>query len=51
MLPDVMRFFGRRIEIESSLPCPAEVDGDYLGTTPLSIDLSEAKVPLLVPAR
>lgn len=51
MLPDVMRFFGRRIEIDSSLPCPTEVDGDYFGTTPLSIDLLEAKVPLLVPAR
>jgi diacylglycerol kinase (ATP) len=51
MLPDVMRFFGRRITIESSLPCPTEVDGDYFGTTPLGIDLLDAKVPLLVPAR
>lgn len=48
LLRDVVYCTGKRVTIESECPCPVEVDGDYVGSTPLTIDLVEKKVPLLV---
>ena len=38
---------GRHIEITADAPAPVEVDGDYHGTTPLTIDIVPAAVPIL----
>jgi diacylglycerol kinase family enzyme len=48
-LPDVHYRTGRRIAIESEEPAAVQIDGDYRGTTPLSIGVEAAVVPVLTP--
>jgi diacylglycerol kinase (ATP) len=40
---------GKVIDIESSDPVPIQVDGDPGGSTPVHIDLLQARVPFIVP--
>jgi diacylglycerol kinase (ATP) len=40
---------GRRVSIESAEGVPVQVDGEAAGTTPLEIELMEAKVGFVVP--
>jgi diacylglycerol kinase (ATP) len=42
---------GRRIRIESHEPVAVQVDGDYWGTTPVTIEMEPQSVPILVPRR
>jgi len=37
--------------VESESPVAVEVDGDFAGTTPLSIEIRPAVVPIVVPSR
>ena len=39
----------KEIEITSPEPVQVQVDGDYFGTTPVTIQLSSARVPVIVP--
>ena len=40
---------GRRVTIESATPVPVEVDGEYFGTTPVSVTIQPSCVPIVVP--
>jgi YegS/Rv2252/BmrU family lipid kinase len=40
-----------RVDVESEAPVAVELDGDYWGTTPVSIEVEPGVVPLRVPAR
>jgi len=48
-LPDVAYRTGRRIVIEAQEPTAVQIDGDYRGTTPLSIEVDASVVPILTP--
>ena len=48
-LRDVTYRTGRRIVIEAREPTAVQIDGDYRGTTPLSIELEPSVVPILTP--
>lgn len=37
--PSVQYFPGRSIQVDSDLPCPVDVDGDRLGTTPAAVSV------------
>lgn len=45
----VTHLSGRQIEIRSLEPVAVQADGTYLGTTPVSIGLVPAFVPVVVP--
>jgi len=38
------------IRLEAKVPIPVQVDGDFLGTTPVEITLLPARIPLVAPA-
>jgi diacylglycerol kinase (ATP) len=42
---------GRHIEITADEEVPVQVDGDYYSTTPVTIDLEPAVLPMFVPPR
>ncbi len=46
-LPGIDHARGRRIRIESDAPAPVQVDGDYLGETPVTIELEPRAATLL----
>jgi diacylglycerol kinase family enzyme len=48
-LPDLAYRTGRRIAIEAEEPTAVQIDGDYRGTTPLSIEVEPSVVPVLAP--
>jgi diacylglycerol kinase (ATP) len=48
-LRGITRVSGSRIRITSREPAPVQVDGDYLGTTPVEITLVPGIVPVMVP--
>ncbi len=48
-LPDVTYRTGRRIVIEAREPTAVQIDGDYRGTTPLTIEVEPSVVPILTP--
>ncbi len=48
-IPGITRMTGKKIRIESKEPIPIEVDGEYVGTTPLDITMKPSAVPLIVP--
>ncbi|MFH1115379.1 MAG: diacylglycerol kinase family protein [Pseudomonadota bacterium] len=48
-LPDVTHITGRRVRISSRESSPVQVDGDYFGETPRTIDLCPSVVPVIVP--
>ena len=48
-LPDVTYRTGRRIVIEAEEPTAVQIDGDYRGTTPLTIEVDPSVVPILTP--
>jgi diacylglycerol kinase (ATP) len=50
-LPDVVREIGTKVRVESSDPVPVEADGDYIGTTPVQLEMFPAAVPLIGPIR
>ncbi len=50
-LPEVAYLTGKRVHLDSEEPVAVEIDGDYLGTTPVVIDLKPACVPILVPVK
>jgi diacylglycerol kinase (ATP) len=50
-LPDVIRRRCTRVNVDSSDPVPVEADGDYIGTTPIQIEMLPSMIPLLVPGR
>lgn len=49
MAEGVLYLTGKSIQIESSEQVPLQVDGEAAGHTPVDIQLSERKVPFLVP--
>lgn len=50
-LPDVIRNIGTNIRVESSDPVPVEADGNYIGTTPIEVEILPAAVPLIGPVK
>ena len=48
-LPDVRYRTGRRIVIEALEPTAVQIDGDYRGTTPLTVEVDPSVVPVLTP--
>ena len=48
-LPDVAYRTGRYIVIEAEEPTAVQIDGDYRGTTPLTIEVEPSVVPILTP--
>jgi YegS/Rv2252/BmrU family lipid kinase len=40
----------QRIEVDAEEPAPVQLDGDYLGTTPVVLTLAPGRVPIRVPA-
>jgi diacylglycerol kinase (ATP) len=48
-LPGVRQIKGKRIRIESRVPVPVQMDGDYHGTTPVEVEIRPAAVPVIVP--
>jgi YegS/Rv2252/BmrU family lipid kinase len=48
-LPDVVYRTGRRIVIEAREPTAVQIDGDYRGTTPITIEIDPSVVPILTP--
>ena len=48
-LRDVTYRTGRRIVIEAREPTAVQIDGDYRGTTPLTIEVEPSVVPILTP--
>jgi YegS/Rv2252/BmrU family lipid kinase len=48
-LADVTYRTGRRIVIEAREPTAVQIDGDYRGTTPLTIEVEPLVVPVLAP--
>ncbi len=49
-LPDVEYASGSSIRIESDEPVAVEIDGDYFGTTPVTIEVARNAVPVMVPS-
>jgi diacylglycerol kinase (ATP) len=49
-LPDVEYTSGSSIRIESDEPVAVEIDGDYFGTTPVSVEVARSAVPVMVTA-
>jgi YegS/Rv2252/BmrU family lipid kinase len=49
-LRDVTYRTGRRVVIEAEEPTAVQIDGDYRGTTPLSIEVDASVVPILAPS-
>lgn len=49
-LRDMTHVTGTTVTIESSEPVAVEVDGDYFGTTPVTIELLPSLVPLVFPS-
>ncbi|MHC4823639.1 MAG: diacylglycerol/lipid kinase family protein [Planctomycetota bacterium] len=47
-LPDVRRIRVQKVGIAGNDPTPLQVDGDYVGNTPLEFQLDGMQVPLLV---
>lgn len=47
--PGVILRSGKQIAIESAEPVPVEIDGDYFGMTPVTIQLKPALVPVVIP--
>ncbi len=48
--PDVEIYRARRVEISTYRPLPVHVDGDYIGLTPIVIDIVPKSLNLVVPA-
>jgi YegS/Rv2252/BmrU family lipid kinase len=48
-LSDVRYRTGRRIVIEALEPTAVQIDGDYRGTTPLTLEVQPSVVPVLTP--
>lgn len=48
--PDVKIYRARRIEISAPRPMPVHVDGDYIGLTPIAIEIVPRALNLLVPS-
>jgi diacylglycerol kinase family enzyme len=47
-LPDVERIKVRHVRIEGESSSPLQVDGDYVGTTPLEFQVDGLQVPMLI---
>jgi diacylglycerol kinase (ATP) len=47
-LPDVQRLQVRHVRIEGAQNSPLQIDGDYVGTTPLEFQVDGLQAPLLV---
>jgi diacylglycerol kinase (ATP) len=47
--PGISHLTGSRVRIDSKSPVPVQIDGTYLGTTPVEIELLPAAVPVVVP--
>jgi len=45
---DVMRFTGPRVEIATDAPWPVEVDGEYLGNTPVVAKVATGRIALKI---
>lgn len=48
-LADAKHLSGKKITICSNQPVPVQIDGDYLGTTPVTIELVPHTIPMMVP--
>lgn len=46
-LEGVMKMRGRKVRIDSAEPVPIQLDGDYYGTTPVTLEIKPASVPVL----
>lgn len=50
-LTGVTKVKGKRVVIKSDEPVPVQIDGDYLGKTPITAEISDKKMALISPAR
>lgn len=48
-LPDVVRRTCTRVRVEAAEPAPVEVDGDYIGLTPVDIEMLPTAVRMIAP--
>lgn len=48
-LPKVLRFTARTVSIRSTRPLPVQVDGELIGTTPMSFSIQPAALRILLP--
>mgnify|MGYP000284505823 CR=1 FL=1 len=48
-LPKVLRFTARTVSIRSARPLPVQVDGELIGTTPMSFHIQPAALRILLP--
>lgn len=48
-LPKVLRFTARTVSIRSNRPLPVQVDGELIGTTPMSFYIQPAALRILLP--
>lgn len=49
IVPGITHLTGNHVRIDSKSPVPVQIDGTYLGTTPVEIELLPAVVPVVVP--
>lgn len=47
--PEVERYKGREVRLTTALPLPVQVDGDYLGTTPLECTVLPQALRVIIP--
>ncbi len=47
--PQVERYKGREVRLTAALPLPVQVDGDYLGTTPLECTVLPQALRVIIP--
>jgi diacylglycerol kinase (ATP) len=47
--PGVILRTGKHVSIESVEPVPVEIDGDYFGMTPVTVQLKPSLVPVIIP--
>ncbi len=50
-MPDVVFRSAYNVKIHSVDSVPVEIDGDYVGTTPVNVSLAPASIPIIVPSR
>jgi diacylglycerol kinase family enzyme len=48
-LPKVLRFTARTVSIRSARPLPVQVDGELIGTTPMTFSVQPAALRILLP--
>jgi len=45
---DIRRFTARQVRIDTAEPWPVEIDGEYLGNTPVTVDVAPGRIALKI---